>query len=198
MLDRLINHLPRDRQIMLFSATFPIMVETFRVSFFLSAFFFWSAFSIKNTNAILFRTATCTNLLRSTWWVSWRSVASRSSTRTCRRSRRSTAWTPCSPNCRSISTFSSSPPPSCFVSQEVQPHDCPVFFADRSSSATRLNAWNSWPRRSPNWAIRRTLSTRKCSSSTGTIPRCYQFVFITIRKVMKIALTFQSSHGSSL
>ena len=39
MLDRLINHLPRDRQIMLFSATFPIMVETFRVSFFSGSFF---------------------------------------------------------------------------------------------------------------------------------------------------------------
>ena len=32
MLDSIIDHLPRDRQIMLYSATFPLTVESFMVS----------------------------------------------------------------------------------------------------------------------------------------------------------------------
>ena len=35
MLDSIIDHLPRDRQIMLYSATFPLTVESFMVSCFI-------------------------------------------------------------------------------------------------------------------------------------------------------------------
>ena len=37
-----------------------------------------------------------------------------------------------------------------------------------SSSATRLTAWSSWPRRSPSSAIRASISTPRCCRRTAT------------------------------
>lgn len=39
MLDSIIHHLPKDRQIMLYSATFPLSVESFMVSVQLALFY---------------------------------------------------------------------------------------------------------------------------------------------------------------
>lgn len=100
VIEQLLSFHPKDRQVMLFSATFPLIVKSFKVLFREPPLCAIAADELSRIN-------TCATLMRSTSWMSLPCEESLNTMPSWRKSRRSTASTRFSPNFRSINPSSS-------------------------------------------------------------------------------------------